>query len=188
MTRKVVTHVARTGKFNWISLLVGITLITGGFFALSEPAATFLTLAVMLGIAAIVRGLMLVATYYRIRDLTSFKAKVNLVIGLPLIVAGVVFLSKPSFAANVFAYIVAVWFIVDAFTNLFSTGILKSVSTSLYYLSIALNILLLIGGAVLLYNPVIAGLSVSLIIGISLLASGTEYVIFAFCDRRPRVT
>ena len=98
MTRKVVTHVARTGKFNWISLLVGITLITGGFFALSEPAATFLTLAVMLGIAAIVRGLMLVATYYRIRDLTSFKAKVNLVIGLPLIVAGVVFLSKPSFA------------------------------------------------------------------------------------------
>ncbi|MHC1772541.1 MAG: HdeD family acid-resistance protein [Flexilinea sp.] len=177
----------RTRKFNWLSLLVGIILIIGSVFALKDPTATFLTLAIMLGIAVIVRGLMLVITYYRIKDLNSFKLKVNLVIGILLIIVGIIFLFRPIFATNLFTYIVAVWFIVDAINNLIGVRLLKPFGSIPYFCSLILNILLLIGGIILLFNPLIVGLSIPLIIGVSLLVSGIEYVILAFFNPQPQI-
>lgn len=175
----------KAGKCNWISLLVGIILIIGSVFALKDPAATFLTLAIMLGITAIVRGLMLVITYYQIRNLTSFKLKFGLVIGILLIIVGIIFLFKPVFAANIFAYMVAIWFIADAINNLMSVSLLKPFGTALFIFNIILNILLLISGIILLFNPLIVGLSIPLIIGVSLLVSGIEYIILAFFNPQP---
>ncbi len=175
----------RTRKFNWLSLLVGILLIISSVFALKDPAATFLTLTMLLGIAAIIRGLMLVITYYRTKDLNSFKLKINLVIGILLIIVGIIFLFKPVFAANIFAYMVAIWFIADAINNLMSVSLLKPFGTALFIFNIILNILLLISGIILLFNPLIVGLSIPLIIGVSLLVSGIEYIILAFFNPQP---
>ncbi len=174
----------KAGKCNWISLLVGIILIIGSVFALKDPAATFLTLAIMLGITAIVRGLMLVITYYQIRNLTSFKLKFGLVIGILLIIVGIIFLFKPVFAANIFAYMVAIWFIADAINNLMSVSLLKPFGTALFFFKSFLY-LLLISGIILLFNPLIVGLSIPLIIGVSLLVSGIEYIILAFFNPQP---
>ncbi len=64
----------RKEGFHWISLLVGIVLIVGSVFAFMNPVATFLTLAIMLGIVAVVRGLMLIVAFFRISERTTFKS------------------------------------------------------------------------------------------------------------------
>jgi Uncharacterized conserved protein len=166
---------------NWISLLVGIILISSGTSALCNPSATFLTLAIMLGVVSIVHGIMLVIAYFW----SSFKPKMNLVLGILLIIGGLVFLFRPYSSTNIFAYIVAIWFIVDAINNLILSDLLKLVNTSLYRFSIIINILILISGIVLLFNPLIPIMSVSLIIGLSLLAFGIDFIIFVIFDPRP---
>lgn len=167
-------------KFNRSSLLCGIILVIGSMFALSNPAATFLTLAVMLGVAAVARGIMLIAAYFRIKNLTSFRMKISLVWGILLAVIGVILLFKPASAVGLFAYVVAFWFIVDALSNLLNAGILRPFGTGLFIFNIVLNILLLISGIILLFNPLIVGLSISLIIGVSLMISGIEHILLAF--------
>jgi len=173
----------KTGKSSWLSPLVGIALFIGGVLALTNAPATFLTLAISLGILAIVHGIMMVLTDYQIRERTSFRAKFTPCFGLLLGIVGIIFLFRPAFAANIFAYIVAAWFIVDAINNLSSSGLFKSAGTAFYVSNIILNILLLACGIILIFNPLIAGLAISLMIGISLLIAGVEYMLFAFFSR-----
>ena len=99
---------AEKKSFNWISLLVGIVLIVGSIFAFMNPVATFLTLAIMLGIVAVVRGLMLIIAFFGVNDRTTVKVWFFLIVGILLTILGVIFLFRPAFAAVVFAIMVAV--------------------------------------------------------------------------------
>ncbi|MCE5256137.1 MAG: DUF308 domain-containing protein [Spirochaetaceae bacterium] len=170
-------------KIDWTSLLVGVILIIGGIFALANPEGTVLTLAGMLGIVAILQGLSLVVSYFRIKEHTGFKVKLNAVFGLILIVVGLVFLFRPASATAVFTYFMAAWFIVDAIRNLVSTKPLKNLGNGVYWTSIVLNLLVLVGGIILLFDPQLAGLAVAVVIGFPMLFSGIRSVIFAIFSK-----
>jgi uncharacterized membrane protein HdeD (DUF308 family) len=77
-------------------------------------------------------------------------------------------------------YIAAIWFIAEAIQNLVATGAYKNVSNSLYVFSVTLNVLLLVGGVVLLFKPDIIWLSISMIIGILLMIAGLGYLVHGF--------
>jgi len=175
---------AEAKEFDWITLLVGLVLIIGGIFSLSHPVATFLTLAIMLGIVVLVRGIMLIVAFFKLDDRTGAKVFFALILGVLLVITGVVFLFRPLFAANVFAFIIAIWFILDAIYNLINADRLKSAGRGIYFLSIAFNVLVLFGGIMLILHPLIAGLSVAVMIGITLLVFGVNHVVLAFIGEK----
>lgn len=181
---KGVVYMTRTGKFNWVALLVGIILIVISIFVLRNPAATILTLTILFGIIAIIRGIMLIVAYYRFKELTSFKLVIGLIIGILLVAIGIVFLAWPDLAARVFAYLVAIGFIVEAINNLLNSDLVRPAGKGIYALCIISSILLLAGGIILILNPLIIGLSISLLIGLSLMLSGIDHIIFAFSKPR----
>ena len=174
---------AEARKFDWISLLVGFVLIIGGIFSLSNPLATFLTLAIMLGIVVLVRGIMLIVAYFKLENRTGAKVFFALILGILLAITGVIFLFRPLFATNVFAFIIAIWFIVDAINNLINADRLKPAGKGIYFLSIVFNVLVLFGGIILVLHPLIAGLSVAVIIGITLLVFGVNHIVLAFMGK-----
>lgn len=174
----------RTGKLNWVALLVGILFIVTSIFVLKNPAITRLTLTILFGIIAIVRGIMLIIVYFKFKELTSFKLAISLSIGILFVVIGIVFLAWPDFAARVFAYLVAIGFIVEAINNLINSDLVKPAGKGIYALCIICSILLLAGGVILIINPLIIGLSISLLIGLSLMLSGIDHIIFAFSNPR----
>ena len=174
----------RTSKFNWISFFIGIILILISVFVLKNPTTTILTLTIMFGIFAIARGIMLIVAYYKFMEMTSFKLRVSRLIGILLVAIGIIFLAWPDLAGRVFAYLVAIWFIVDAINNLINSSIVKPAGKGIYTLCIIFSILLLAGGIILLLHPLIISLSITLLIGLSLMVSGIEYIIFAFFNPR----
>jgi len=180
---KVVDSMAEAKKFDWISLLVGFVLIIGGIFSLSNPLATFLTLAIMLGIVVLVRGIMLIVVFFKLENRTGAKVFFALILGILLAITGVIFLFRPLFAANVFAFIIAIWFIVDAINNLINADRLKPAGKGIYFLSIVFNVLVLFGGIILVLHPLIAGLSVAVMIGITLLVFGVNHIVLAFMGK-----
>lgn len=167
-------------RINWMSVIGGIILIVGSIFAFANPLATFATLAVMLGIITIVRGIMLIRDYDRMRESSHFKANYTLILAIFLIILGVIFLLRPSFFMNIFAFAVAIWFILDAVQGLSNAGIYRLLNNGIYVFNIVLNVLLLIAGIVLLFNPMITWISVPFLIGFSLMVSGLIYVVYGF--------
>lgn len=170
----------RNGKFNWLSFLVGIIFIIASIFILKNPETAILTLTISFGIIAIARGIMLIVAYSSVKELTTLKLKISLTIGILFVIIGIVLLAWPEFAARAFAYLVAVGFIADAFNNLINSSFVRPAGRGMFSLWIICSILLLVSGILLLLNPKVFGLTVTWFVGLSLIISGIDYIIFAF--------
>ncbi len=69
-------------NINWIYVIGGILLIIGSIFSFTHLLATFVTLAVMLGIVTIARGIVLILDYSKLKKLSSSRANFSLVIAV----------------------------------------------------------------------------------------------------------
>ncbi len=79
---------------------------------------------------------------------------------------------------------IAAWFIFDAINNLINIDRMKPSGNGIYFLSIALNLLFLVGGIITALHPWIVGISIPIIIGISLMSSGIQNLVMAFFGPR----
>ncbi|HOV93913.1 MAG TPA: DUF308 domain-containing protein [Spirochaetales bacterium] len=167
-------------KTDWPMLVVGVVMFVGGILALANPGGTFAALEVMLGIVAFFEGIILILNYYKIKKYTGFKAKLGSWFGVVLVVLGLLLVLWPNGMATIFTYFIAIWFIVDAIKDLSLSWPLRvHFSRSLYITTLVLNILVIVGGLVLLFNPGLMQATMGVIIGISLFLSGAWCALFA---------
>ncbi len=167
-------------KIDWMAVLGGIVMILLSILVLSHPDSTITTLAAIVGVVALVRGIMFLVDYNSVKDLSHGRATLSLFLGILLIVLGVLFLIGPEFVLNIFVYIAAIWFIAEAIQNLVASSSYKDMNNSFYVFRVTLNVLLLIGAVILLFRPDIVWLSVSVIIGILLMIAGLGYLVNGF--------
>jgi len=167
-------------KIDWMAVLGGIVMIVLGILVLSHPDSTITTLAAIVGVVVLVRGIMFLVEYNNARNLNQGGATLFLFLGILLIALGVLFLIGPEFVLNAFVYIAAIWFIAEAIQNLLTTRSDKDESHSFYIFRLTLNVLLLIGAVILLFRPDIVWLSVSVIMCILLMIAGLGYLVNGF--------
>ncbi len=167
-------------NINWIYVIGGILLIIGSIFSFAHPLATFVTLAVMLGIVTIARGIVLILDYSKLKKLSSSRANFSLVIAVFLIILGIIFFANPGLSVVALTLAVALWFILDAIHGIANAGRYKEIGNWPYTLGIVLNILLLISGIILLFNPVITLFSIPFLIGCALLVGGLIHIVYGF--------
>ena len=77
-------------------------------------------------------------------------------------------------------YIFSVWFIIDSIGELIVSDIFKSINTGYYWFKIILNILGLVLGIMMLFNPIVSALTLSLIVGFYFLSSGIDFIVTSF--------
>ena len=174
-------------NINWAYVVGGILLILGSILAFTHPLDTFITLAVMFGVITIARGIMLILDYNKLRKLSYSRANFALVLAVFLIILGIIFLVSPTLSAVVLTVAVAIWFILDAIHGLANAEIYKGISNWLYPLGIVLNILLLIFGIILLFNPIITLLSIAFLVGCALMIVGLIYLVYGFTGQSERI-
>lgn len=173
-------------NINWVYVIGGIILIIGSIFSFTHPLATFATLAVMLGIVTIARGIILILDYNQLKKLNSSRANFSLVIAVFLIILGIIFFANPGFSVVVLTLAVAFWFILDAVHGIANAGMYKEMGNWPYALDIVLNILLLISGIILLFNPVITLFSIPFLIGCALMVGGLICAVYGFIGQSER--
>lgn len=167
-------------KTDWMSIVGGIVMIILSILILSHPDSTIAVLAAIVGVVAIVRGIMFLIDYKNSRDLSHGRATLPLFWGILLIVLGALFMIGPEFLLNIFVYIAAIWFIAEAIQNLVAIRSHENTNNSFYLVRVILNVLLLIGAVILLFRPDIAWLSVTVITGILLMIAGLGYLVNGF--------
>ena len=106
----------------WLAVIAGALIAAAGINVLLGPAG-FLTLGMATGIAAILRGLLLVITSDRIRQVPQMRGSTlfSSVLGLMLIVFGIFVFFNPGLEAQTLAYFVAGWFLLDTVQIILAT-------------------------------------------------------------------
>jgi uncharacterized membrane protein HdeD (DUF308 family) len=171
------TAVAHSQKSDnwWVFLLEGIAAILFGVLLLTDPAATLVALTIFLGFYWLIVGVLELVRMFVDRSVPWIW---SLLIGIAGIVAGVLVLNHPLFAAvilpttlviylGVLGLIIGVLGIIGGFTG----GGIGS------FIFGVINIII---GLVLLGSPVMAALAVPFVFGILLLIEGVALMIWAF--------
>ena len=163
----------------WVFLLEGIAAIIFGLLLITNPASTLVVLVVFLGFYWLFVG---VLELVRVFVDSSVPWYWSLLIGVLGIVAGIIVLKHPLFAAIVLPTAIVVWLgILGIVLGVFAmiggfTG--GGVGSFIFGL---INFII---GLILLGSPMMAALAVPLVFGILLLVEGVILIIWAFRVRR----
>ena len=159
----------------WIFLLEGIAAIIFGVLLITNPAATLVALVVFLGFYWLFVGVLELVRMFVDRSVPWYW---SLLIGVLGIVAGIIVLNHPIFAAVVLPTAIVVWLgilglVIGVFAMIggFTGGGVGSFIFGLVNFVI---------GLILLGSPMVAALAVPLVFGILLVIQGVILIIWAF--------
>lgn len=170
-------------KMFWELLIIGLILIVGGLFSLICPMRTFTLILKAMGLVALTTSLAFVVRFFRMRATYGWRSSFSLTLAVFSLAVGLLFLIKPEETTNVLIYIVGIWFIAYAVFALFASFPLRILSRGLFWLVLAIGCLMLLSGILLLVMPEALGISLGVMIGVSLLLNGLEFVLLALGDR-----
>lgn len=166
--------------FDWFSLVVGIILVIAGIASFMRPDATLKFVSICLGIGLLVKGIYELWFRQGINNWFGEKSGWLLFMGIVDIILGLLFIFRAASGVVVIAYIFAFWFIFDSIAEIATANYFKRLNRDYYVAMLILNILALLVGFILLFNPLIAASTLVLLISFYLLLIGFIKIIQAF--------
>ncbi|NOQ97134.1 MAG: hypothetical protein GQ561_03140 [Calditrichae bacterium] len=159
----------------WLVLLKGLVLILLAFVVFGNPGGTLMGISLFIGIGLIVTGLVI-----SIMALAGKKEMDNwgwkLAEGLLDILFGFILIANPGITAVIIPFLIGFW---ATFYGILL--IVSAFSTAKFnWVLLTGGILIIILGNVILFNPVIFEITISVWIGITLLLIGIANVVLAF--------
>ncbi len=161
---------------NWYMVLIkGILMILLAFLVFSSPGGALLTYVMYIGIALLITGFMIL---YRGISSRKDNPKWGWVVfeGLLDILLGYVLLSNPLVTAAVLPFVFGFWAVFYG-ALLFITSFSATENKMMKILS---GLLLFFIGAMIMRNPIFAGMSLAIWVAVLLLIVGIYNVIISF--------
>lgn len=160
--------------------MLGILLVIAGLYTFVNPSTALTGVVILYGILSIITGIADIVFYVRLERRTGFGPVASLVGGIFSILAGALILLMPAAARWVLAIFFSIWFIAHCVSRLANLGFIRIVAgTAYYYFSLVVNILGLLLGFVLLFNPGASALTIGYIMGFYLILLGTGSIVMA---------
>ena len=160
------------GKLKWSSLIMGTLLLIVAVIIFSYPVKNFYTLTWLIGLFILINGVIQLL-FRRVRALAGSGSGLNVVIGIIDIIFGLLVIFNVGASSTFFIFMFAAWFIVSSIIGLMTI----SKQSRLKGLSIIVNVLGLLLGIILLFNPMMGMILVSTMIAITFAILGVTYVI-----------
>lgn len=168
----------RRSAFGWGKLIIGILLMVLGIFTFARPSSALTGIVFVYGILAVVTGIADIAFYIKMERHTGFGPAISLVTGILSILAGVLLLFNPGAGKWAMVILFPLWFIMHCISRLTHLPIIRvTAGTGYYYFTLIVNILGLLLGFVMIFNPLLSFISVSYIIGFYLMLIGIDHLV-----------
>ena len=170
----------RRSGFGWFELIVGILLIILGVFTFVKPGSVLTGVVIIYGILAVITGISDIVFYVRMEQHIGFGPTVSLISGILSVMAGMMLLVYPNAGKWILALLLPIWFIAHCISRLSHLNIVRYTAGNFYYyFSLIMNILGLVLGFLMLFQPAVSILSFGMIIGIYLILLGIDSIIVA---------
>ncbi|MCE5090839.1 HdeD family acid-resistance protein [Staphylococcus devriesei] len=160
-------------KLKWSSLIMGTLLLIVAVIIFSYPVKNFYTLTWLIGLFILINGIIQLMFRRATKALAGGGTGLIIVIGIIDIIFGLLVMFNVGASSEFFVFMFAAWFIVSSLIGLFTI----SKQSALRGLSIIVNILGLILGIILLFNPMMGMVLVSTMIAITFAILGVTYII-----------
>ena len=171
----------KRNEFKWIDLLVGIIFVLISIYTFRNPGLSLSGFVVTYGILAVISGVADISFYVRLERHTGFGPVVALVAGILNILLGFFLIMNSEIGAFAVAILFPIWFIAHCIGQLTNIGLIRLCgSEAQYWVTLIVNVLGLILGIMLLFNPFASAVSMVYIAGLYLLFVGIGHIISAF--------
>lgn len=166
---------------NWLELLVGILFILIGIYTFRNPGSTLNGFVIIYGILAVISGVADIAFYVQLERHTGFGPTVSLLSGILNILLGIFLVIKKEVGAFAATILFPIWFIAHCLGKLMNANAVRLYRGKVqYWVTLIFNILGIILGFLLIFNPFASAISMVYIAGFYLILMGIESIISAF--------
>ncbi len=158
----------------FLSIILGIVMICGGFACLANPGAAFLSTGYLMAILLFVFGI--VGIIYVI---AKKYPTIHLLGDIPALIIGAVALFKPGTTLvfdMVIAYLMAIWYVIHSVVTIY-LSIKYRKENSRWVLTLILGIVALVIGIYSLFQPMVSFLAIGILIGIYLIEAGLNMIL-----------
>jgi uncharacterized membrane protein HdeD (DUF308 family) len=166
-----------------LRIALGVICLVLGLVALIWPEATLLVVAVLFGLQLITAGVVRVIAAIALKTLPGWWRAVSGILGVLTLIAGIVFLFRPSTSLIVLAIVLAIGWIIDGVSELVSAFAVPR-RPSERILRIAFGVLSIIAAIVVLIFPGGSLVLLARIGGVILILFGVIGLVAAFAGRR----
>lgn len=170
----------RRRGFDWASFVLGILFVVLGCVAFYHVDKTLHLVSILLGIGAILKGIYELWFRQTISNLLDHRSTWLMVMAILDIILGIIFLFFHSVGAFTIAYIFAFWFIIDSVGQLQVANFYREFQRGYYWWLVILNVLGIIIGIALLFNPMLSAVTLVWLIATFLIVIGITAIIAAF--------
>lgn len=167
-------------KLGVLELIVSVLLLLAGIATLARPSTSLTAAAVIYGLLALITGILDVVFYVKLERRTGFGPVISLVTGILGIIAGLMFLFEPVAGALALAWIFPIWMLCHCISRLSHLGFIRvTAGSAYYYFSMVVNILGIIAGVFMIFNPLLSVLSMAWIVSFYLILLGIDGIVLS---------
>lgn len=171
----------RKTEFNWLELLVGIIFILIGIYTFMNPGLTLTGFVIAYGILAVISGIADIAFYVQLDRHTGFGPTASLLMGILNVLLGFFLIINSDFGVVAAAILFPIWFISHCLGKLLNVNFIRIFGGRVqYWVALIVNIIGIILGFLMLFNPFASAVSMVYISGFYLLLVGIGSVVAAF--------
>lgn len=167
-------------KVDWGSLILGILFVIVSLLSFQDPVGNLVSIVIVFAVFAFLKGIFELFVRNRVKELTGYKGKMPLLIGIIDILIGIFFLFNIGAGVVALPYVFAIWFIMDSVLALFTADLAKGLSEGYYWFTIIVSILGILLGIILLFNPLSSALTLSFLVGFYFMLFGITHIVYAF--------
>lgn len=174
-----VTKMSQNNRIKWPSLVVGVIFLIIAVFIMSFPQENLFVITWLIGLLFIINGFMELVMSFNMRKHTNQNSVFIMLTAVINIIIGIVIMLNIVTSTTFIIYLFAVWFIIHAVLAIFTVTQLERSNRLLHTISIFINILEIILGILLLFNPIIAAVLVSFVLAFVFVIIGISQIIIA---------
>jgi uncharacterized membrane protein HdeD (DUF308 family) len=175
--------ITRSVKHWYIPLIIGIILVAAGIYVFTVPLETYLTLSVLFSISFIIIGLLDI--FFSIRNHKILQGWGWYLVGGLLSMAGGIILSiYPAISIVILPFVVGFTLLFLSFLLLGYSFEMKSLGILNWGNAAILSVLGIIFSFMLTVRPLVSGISLVVITGVSFILIGASSIALAFDLRK----
>lgn len=170
----------KRSTFSWPYFLMGVLFVLVSLFAFQDVTGSLVAIVYLFAILAIIKGVFELFFRRKLHEFTNQKSTLLIVLGILDLIIGIFLFFNVEIGLLTLPFIFAIWFIVDSVINLAEADIFKSASKDYYWFVVILNIIGIILGVMLFFNPIVSAFTLAFLVGFYLMMIGISLIAFAF--------
>lgn len=170
----------RRSGFGWLELVIGIAFILLGILAFAKPDLALTGLIFVYGIAAVVMGVADIILFIEVERYTGLGPILSLISGVLSVMTGLTLVVYPGTGVLVLTFLFPIWFIAHGISRLVHLGHIRFVAgDGIYYFTLIINIIGLILGVLMIFNPLFTLTTIRYFASVYLILLGIDSLVMA---------